>query len=204
MFLLTQDNDIFDINLATKYIKDDIYYGVLELYESEPKNKWEYDKKERKLIKVNETELEADYFFKKLFLFQKYEYPLVELNVGNYKVSLPLNWKILVCYPEHKEAELVPIEELVNFEHQAFMFNPFKDNMYSSVPVKVESICDNNITWFVPKLVNKNILILPLGNKTQWKSKTIGDKVIEKYPECIFVADDTEKFNEIFSLNILE
>ena len=24
MFLLTQDNDIFDINLATKYIKDDI------------------------------------------------------------------------------------------------------------------------------------------------------------------------------------
>ena len=60
--------------------------------------------------------------------------------------------------------------------------------------IKINNINQNAVEHFVPKLPKKNLLVMPLGTKKDWKT-TIVDKTTGEshfYPDCIMMCDDID------------
>lgn len=137
---------------------------------------------------------EMDFFFKKITTYIQYRYPTVELMIGkHYNVELPLNWRILVTNTHDYICQLISIEELLHFDHQTPIFNPFYVGIPKILDVKVIGINQNPVEHFVPKLPKKNLLVMPIGTKNEWRNKITGrDGTETNYPDCMYVCDDLD------------
>lgn len=136
-----------------------------------------------------------DFYFKKISTFISYRYPSVRLLIDNiYNIELPLNWRILVTNDFDYQCHLVPVEDLLHFENQIPVFNPFFPGVPKILNVEIQSINPNPIEHFVGKLPKKNLLVLPIGNKETSRTKTVSPITNEEtiYPECIFASDDID------------
>lgn len=136
-----------------------------------------------------------DFFFKKITTFISYRYPTVMLNIGNkYNLEIPLNWRILITNTHDFLCQLVSVEELLHFDHQTPIFNPFYVGVPKIVDIKIKSVNQTAIEHFVPKLPKKNLLIIPLGSKNEWTNKICNPITGEEnvYPDCIMMCDDLD------------
>ena len=136
-----------------------------------------------------------DFYFKKITTYISYRYPSVRLLIGGtYNIELPLNWRVLATNDHDYQCHLTPIEELLHYDNQIPVFNPFCPGVPKIMDVEIQSINPNPIEHFVGKLPKKNLLVMPIGNKSNSKtkaySKEFGEEVI--YPECIFASDDID------------
>ena len=114
---------------------------------------------------------DMDFYFKKITTYILYRYPTVELNIGNkYSLEIPLNWRIMITNDHDFICQLVPVEELLHFEHQTA------------------------IEHFVPKLPKKNLLVMPLGKSSDWDNRIVNPETHEEsfYPDCIMLCDDID------------
>jgi hypothetical protein len=144
---------------------------------------------------------EVDYFFINMVMFSEYEYPAVQLSIGKYMVEVPFNWRILTGDAIQGELELVDIDELPNFDYEAFVLNPFKSYTPQFQEVQIVNCFTRPTTWTVPRLQKKQLLAVPLGNQDEWpvrRNHQIGEE--DRYPECAFFADDTEKMSTILDI----
>lgn len=144
-----------------------------------------------------------DFYFKKISTFISYRYPTVSLMVGSkYRIELPLNWRILVTNEHEQVCRLVPIEDLIHFENQIPVFSPFHPGLPKILDVELVSINANPIEHFVPKTPKKNILALPIGDKSLWETKVLdrNDNTVTIYPECIYACDDIDTSKVEFDL----
>lgn len=136
-----------------------------------------------------------DFFFKKITTFISYRYPTVVLSIGEkYTLEIPLNWRLLVTNKHDYLCQLISVEELLHFDHQTPIFNPFYVGIPKIVDIKILSVNQTAIEHFVPKLPKKNLLVMPLGNKKDWDN-IIVDKdsgKINTYPDCIMMCDDLD------------
>ena len=99
---------------------------------------------------------DMDFYFKKITTYILYRYPTVELNVGNkYSLEIPLNWRIMITNDHDFICQLVPVEELLHFEHQTAIFNPFYIGIPKIVNISIKSVNQTAIEHFVPKLPKK-------------------------------------------------
>lgn len=83
------------------------------------------------------------------------------LDIGPYTVQMPLDWSVLVCDEEMTAIETMPLTSLNDRGFRTAVYNP----LVSMVPVTHEvSISDvyAEVKWFVPKLKNANVLVMPL------------------------------------------
>lgn len=138
---------------------------------------------------------DMDFYFKKITTYILYRYPTVELNIGNkYTIEIPLNWRILVTNSHDYLCQLIPVEELLHFEHQTPIFNPYYIGIPKIMDITINSVNQTAIEHFVPKLPKKNLLVMPLGTKNEWDNiivdKDTGEKHI--YPDCIMMCDDID------------
>ena len=62
------------------------------------------------------------------------------------------------------------------------------------MPIKIKSINQTAIEHFVPKLPKKNLLVMPVGTKNEWKNKVIDQNTGEEhnYPDCVMMCDDID------------
>lgn len=137
---------------------------------------------------------DIDFFFKKITTFISYRYPTVDLLIGKkYRLTLPLNWRIMVTNDYDYVCRLIPVEELLHFDNQIPVFNPLHIGIPKIMDVEITNINPTHIEHFVPKLPKKNILIMPIGNYNTWETYTI-DNIGNRtyYPECIFACDDID------------
>lgn len=140
---------------------------------------------------------DIDYRYQPCLLFNEYEYPAVELRIGPYTLEVPMNWRILTGDSEYGDLEIVDIDELTNFEYQAFVFNPFKSFQPKFMPVSIQNSYTSMTKWFVPKLQKKHVLGVPLGIEREWPSAT--DFVTQErhaYPECVWLIDDIDRMSQ--------
>lgn len=138
---------------------------------------------------------DMDFYYKKISTFISYRYPTVELKIGQkYILELPLNWKIITTNKYDYICQLVPIEELLHYQHQTVIFNPYYTGLPKIVDISIKNINPASVEHFVPKLPKKNLLVLPLGNKLQWDNIVYDkEKNVEyQYPDCIMVCDDID------------
>lgn len=138
---------------------------------------------------------DMDFYFKKITTYILYRYPTVELNIGNkYTLEIPLNWRIMITNNHDFVCQLVPVEELLHFEHQTPIFNPFYIGIPKIVDITIKSVNQTAIEHFVPKLPKKNLLVMPLGSKSDWDNKIVDPKTqeVSYYPDCIMMCDDID------------
>ena len=104
-----------------------------------------------------------DFYFKKISTFISYRYPTVELSIGDkYTLDIPLNWRIMITNDHDYICQLIPVEELLHFEHQTPIFNPFYIGIPKIMDITIKSVNQSAIEHFVPKLPKKNLLVMPL------------------------------------------
>lgn len=138
---------------------------------------------------------DMDFYFKKITTYILYRYPTVELNIGNkYSLEIPLNWRIMITNDHDFICQLVPVEELLHFEHQTAIFNPFYIGIPKIVNISIKSVNQTAIEHFVPKLPKKNLLVMPLGKSSDWDNRIVNTETHEEsfYPDCIMLCDDID------------
>lgn len=132
-----------------------------------------------------------DFYFKKITSYLQYKQPAVELRIGDRRIIVPLNWKMLCTNDEDYNLEIVNVEDLVHETYYTPVFNPLKVYMTPTPQaIEVLRIIPTGIEWFVPKLPKKCLLAMPLGTEKDYEIKEMSNGVIEKYPVCVYMMDD--------------
>jgi hypothetical protein len=172
MEVLISPTDVFDLNQPTSKLID----NKLCVYDYSDKDY-------------------QDFFFKKISTFISYRYPSVRLLIDKtYSIEIPLNWRILATNTHDYQCHLVPVEDLLHFDNQIPVFNPFFPGVPKILDVEIQSINPNPVEHFVGKLPKKNLLVMPIGNKSNSRTKIYSKQTNEEvvYPECIFASDDID------------
>lgn len=141
MKILTPDNTCVDMN-TIQANADGIQYGVLDY--SNPKD--------------------VDYYFLPLFFLDNYPRPAADLQIGKYRVQVPLDWSIVIVEKNSGQVEVLEIKNINDREFDAWGFNPINGFAPEFMPINVLNIYPD-VNWYVPKLKNGHILVVPLEDK---------------------------------------
>ena len=178
MRILTPENLAFDVSQITHKSKQK--YCILDLSDS----------------------ADIDYKFASALLFSEYEYPATELKIGPYTLEVPMNWRILTGDKIFGELEIVDIDELINFEYQAFVFNPLRSYKPKFMPISVSNSYTSMTNWYVPKLQKKHVMGVPLGIEREWPTAANPlTREQEPFPECVWLIDDIDRMNAEIALS---
>lgn len=110
------------------------------------------------------------------------------MDIGHWKIQLPLDWSILVCDEYYSDIEVMPLEDLNDRGFHTMVFNPLKHMVPKPYEVNISNVY-MEIKWFVPKLKNGNILVIPLEDGPA--------------PNCILAVKDTSKIPDVISIGSL-
>ena len=140
MWILTEQNAVFNMDMIPDEIHHDLRYCVLDY--SNPDN--------------------VDYYFMPLIFLENFYYPVVDITIGKYRIQMPLDWSIVIGGSD--EIEIIPLKKLNDREFLSFCFNPIKGFMPSFLPIDIVDIFPDT-KWYFPKLKFGHILCCPLENK---------------------------------------
>ena len=163
--ILTVDNNSYNLDRVPEEIHD-IRYCVLDY--SEPKN--------------------PDYFFIPLIFLESFNAPAVVLQVGDYKVQMPLDWSILVCDEDYSDLEVMPLTSLNDRGFHTMVFNPLRHMVPRPQEVNIINVY-TEVKWFFPRLKNGNILVVPVEDT--------------EHPNCILVVKEVNKLPDVIDMGAL-
>ena len=127
----------------------------------------------------------SDYYFFNILNTVSFSAMSAELEIGEYTLTVPINWQILLGDEESGMMEMSTIEDLMSLkEPHAYIINPIKSMFAKYLPVKVKSIFTINARWQIPMLNKKHLLAVPVRNKEN--------------PLCAFFADENDKIPDFF------
>ena len=129
-----------------------------------------------------------DYFFIPLLFLEGFSAPAVVLQIGKYKLQMPLDWSILVCDEDYSDLEIVPLEDLNDRVFHAMVFNPLRHMVPKSEEVTITNVYAE-VKWFFPKLKNGCILVVPIED---------GDR-----PMCCLFVKDLAKLPDVIDIGAL-
>ena len=165
MRILTTENRAYDLTKVPES-SEDLRYCVLDY--SDPKN--------------------PDYFFIPLIFLENFHAPAVVLEIDKYKISMPLDWSILVCDEDHSDLEIMPLTSLNDRGFCTMVFNPLRHMVPRPKPVTITNVYAD-VRWYFPKLKHGNILVVPLEDTP--------------YPNCALFIKDTAKLPEVIDIGAL-
>lgn len=138
MKILTPDNVSVDLNRIPPNA-DGMQYGVLDY--SDPKD--------------------VDYYFLPLFFLDNFPRPAADLQIGKYRIQVPLDWSVVIVEKNSGQVEVLEIKNINDREFDVWGFNPINGFSPSFLPINVLNIYPD-VNWYVPKLKNGHILVVPL------------------------------------------
>ena len=139
MQLLTLDNKSYLLDRVPDQVEEDMRFAVLD----------------------NSDTNNPDFFFIPLIYLESFSAPSCVLQIGNYKVQMPLDWHILLGDPECGDLEIVPLTSLNDRSFHAFCFNPISDSMPSYQEVRIINIY-NEVEWFFPRTKLNQLISVPI------------------------------------------
>jgi hypothetical protein len=159
MYILTPENKTYELNKIPDEV--DMRYGVYDY--SDKKNK--------------------DYYFQPLLFLESFYAPAIVLDVGPYKVQMPLDWSVIVCDETYSDIEIMPLTRLNDRGFHVALFNP----LIHMVPEMHELTISNVFTevkWYIPKLKSNSLMVVPVEDCDR--------------PKCmLFVKDVTKMADNI-------
>lgn len=141
----------------------------------------------------------TDIYFRPLNSVLKYNYPIVELKLNEFFVSLPLDWMILS--KSLQDCEFLTLDELIGLKAETVLFNPFFDIFCEHASIVVNNIYLTNYQWITPKLQRNEFLFVPLTTKEQYYRRKYDDGSVTEYPVCCCVASPESKIHHEFSMD---
>lgn len=121
----------------------------------------------------------TDYYFNPMIFLESFYCPAVVLEIGNFKVKLPIDWSIVVCDEDMTDLEIMPLTSLNDRGFHTPVYNPLHHMVSTSQEVNIVDVY-SDIKWFSPRLKGGSMLVLPLQDN------------VEK-PLCIVVVKDKGK-----------
>ena len=88
---------------------------------------------------------------------------LISKEIGNYKIKMPLDWKMLIGEAGQSEMRVLPITSLNDRGFDAFTFNPLSSPKPDFHPIDVVDIY-TEVKWYFPKIKSGQMLAVPLNN----------------------------------------
>ena len=162
ILILTPENGVFEMNEVYDTVPDAMYSAL-------------------DLSSVNDS----DFYFFNILNTVSFSAMSAELQIGDYIMSVPINWQILLGDEESGMMEMSTIEDLLSLvSPHAFITNPISSLYPRYLPVKVRNIFTINARWQMPMLNKKHLLSVPLYNKHK--------------PLCAFFADESDKITDFF------
>jgi len=138
--ILTVDNTVFEMNNLPEQV-DDLRFCVLD----------------------NSNPPEADYYFLPLVFLESFNDPALVLKIGEHRIMMPYNWRILIGEAEIGDLEALPLTKLNDRGFQAFTFNPISSFRAAFMNIEIEDVYQD-VRWYFPKLKNGQLLCVPLSD----------------------------------------
>lgn len=130
----------------------------------------------------NTSPADADYYFNQLIFLESFLAPALLLKVGNYQITMPVNWQILIGEPDHGDLEMVPLTSINDRGFRAFVFNPLSSFRPDFQDVDILDVYTDN-RWYFPKIKSGQILCVPLTDGSE--------------PPCAYFAKDINRNSEL-------
>ena len=162
MKILTLDNLPYELDTVPDEI-DDIRYSVLDYTD----------------------QTDVDYIWVPLVFLESFNAPAAVVRIGEYALTIPLDWSLIVSEPDIGDAEVMSLMTLNDRNFKAFCFNPLSDIMPSFLPITIENIFSET-KWFFPKLKPGHILTIPLEDTPK--------------PACAYFVKETNKVPEVLRI----
>ena len=156
MKILTLDNTSYNIEKIPEYVDDSLRFSVLD----------------------NSNPEDPDHFFIPLIFLESFNAPAAVLQIGKYKIKMPLDWKMVVGEAEQGELHVLPITSLNDRGFDAFLFNPLSSGKPEFDNVDIIDIYQE-VKWYFPKIKSGQILCVPLEDK--------------KNPVCAYFVKDISR-----------
>jgi hypothetical protein len=159
MKILTIENKTYTLEKIPEYVDDSLRFSVLD----------------------NSNPADPDYFFIPLIFLESFSAPAAVLQIGKYKIKMPLDWKMIIGDPEQGELHVLPITSLNDRGFSGFIFNPLTGSRPEFMEVDIVDIYQE-VKWYFPKIKFGQILAVPLED---------GDN-----PNCAFFVKDISRQSE--------
>ena len=143
MKILTLDNISYNIEKIPEYVDDSLRFSVLD----------------------NSNPEDPDHFFIPLIFLESFNAPAAVLQIGDFKIKMPLDWKMLIGEAGQSEMHVLPITSLNDRGFDAFTFNPLASVKPDFYPIDVVDIY-TEVKWYFPKIKSGQMLAVPLENKS--------------------------------------
>jgi hypothetical protein len=160
MQILTLENKIFSLNELPEEIDEDLRFAVLD----------------------NSDNQNPDHFFVPLIFLESFTGPAVVLSIGEYELTMPLDWCTIVGDPTGPEMEVLPLTSLNDRGFRTFTFNPlssFRPEFYDIDIINVYQ----DVKWYFPKMKPGQLLCTPLNNELQ--------------PPCAYFVKEVSRQSEL-------
>lgn len=158
MKILTVENMPYDLDTVPEEIED-LRYCALDASDSDA----------------------VDFFFLPLVFLESFYAPAICLDIGPYKVQMPMDWSILLCDEDFGGVETIPLASLNNRGFKALAMNPLDNKIPDSEPITITNIYQD-VKWFFPKLKHGHLLAVPLEDKP--------------VPKCAYFVKELNKVQE--------
>ena len=156
MQILTLENKTFLLDNLPEEVDEECRFAVLD--NSDPTN--------------------TDYFYVPLIFLESFNSPAAVIQIGQYKISMPLDWKMVIGEAEQGELHVMPITSLNDRGFDAFLFNPLTGGMPEFANIDIVDIY-TEVKWYFPKMKSGQLLAVPLTNG--------------KNPQCAYFVKDISR-----------
>lgn len=141
MKILTLENKTYTLEKIPEFVDDSLRFAVLD----------------------NSNPQDPDYFFVPLIFLESFSAPAAVLQIGPYKVTMPLDWKVIIGDPEEGELFVMSITSLNDRGFSAFLYNPLTGSKPDFAEIDIVDIYQE-VKWYFPKVKSGQLLAVPLTN----------------------------------------
>ena len=125
-----------------------------------------------------------DYYFIPLVFLESFYAPAAVLKIGEYQITMPLDWSVVICDPSVGDPEVLSLMSLNDRGFKAFVFNPITGFLPSFEEIEIVNIYQE-VKWYFPKLKFGHILAVPLTEKDNGP--------------CVYFVKETNKIPDVLS-----
>jgi hypothetical protein len=163
MQILTNENRPYDLNRIPEEVED-IRYCVFDTTDQD----------------------NMDYYFIPLIFLESFYAPAIVLQIGEYKVQMPLDWSLVACDEDFTDIEIIPLTALNDRGFHTVVYNPLKHMVTHPAEVTIVNVYAE-VKWFFPKLRHGTLLVVPLEEGDQPKC-ALFVKEKNKIPDTLEVS----------------
>jgi hypothetical protein len=124
------------------------------------------------------NQADVDFYFIPLIFLDVFPRPAADLQIGKYRIQMPLDWSIVIADKHLGSMEIIELKHLNDREFDAFALNPISGYIPQFLDITIQNVFPD-VTWSIPKLKRGHILAVPLGDGPA--------------PPCAFFVKDTNK-----------